>query len=124
MGKRILVIEDDPEMVSLARLFLERAGYEVLSALEGETGLEVLHTEPVDLILLDIMMAGMDGWDVLRAVRANDQWRDMPVIILSARHYLEDEQETSTYAEMYTDYVVKPFVVRDLVEKIGSALKS
>lgn len=124
MGKRILVIEDDPEMVSLARLFLERAGYEVLSALEGETGLEVLRTEPVDLILLDIMMAGMDGWDVLKAVRANEQWRDMPVIMLSARHYLEDEQETSTYAEMFTDYVVKPFVVRDLVEKIGSALKS
>lgn len=124
MGKRILVIEDDPEMVSLARLFLERAGYEVLSALEGETGLEVLRTEPVDLILLDIMMAGMDGWDVLRAVRANEQWRDMPVIMLSARHYLEDEKETSAYAEMFTDYVVKPFAVRDLVDKIGSALKS
>jgi DNA-binding response OmpR family regulator len=124
MGKRILIIEDDPEMINLARLFLERAGYEVLSAVGGEVGLEVLRNEPVDLVLLDIMMPDMDGWDVLKAVRADEQWQDLPVIMLSARHYLEDEEETEAYAHMFTDYVVKPFVVRDLLAKIGSSLKS
>jgi len=122
MGKRILIIEDDHEMISLGELFLRRAGYEVLSALGGEAGLEVLRTEPVDLVLLDIMMAGMDGWTVLEEMRAHEQWRDIPVIMLSARHYLEDEVRTTAHAEMFSDYVVKPFVVRDLLDKIKAAL--
>lgn len=122
MGKRILIVEDDPEMINLGSLLLEKAGYEVLTALGGNAALDVLRTEPVDLVLLDIMMAGLDGWGVLEAIRAHEQWQDIPVIMLSARHYLEDEEKTSAYAEMFTDYVVKPFVVRNLLEKIEAAL--
>ncbi len=122
MGKRILIIEDDPEMIELAELFLQRADYQVLSALGGQEGLEVLRTEPVDLVILDIMMAGIDGWTVLRRMRANQAWQDIPVIVLSARHYLEDEKETAAYAGMFSDYVVKPFAIRDLLNKIKAAL--
>ncbi len=122
MGKRILIIEDDPEMIDLAELFLCKAGYKVLPALGGQAGLEVLRTESVDLVLLDIMMAGMSGWVVLEKIRAHKEWRDIPVIVLSARHYLEDERETASYAGMFTEYVVKPFVVRDLLSKIEAAL--
>lgn len=122
MSNRILIVEDDVEMIKLSSLFLHNAGYEVLSAVGGEAGLEVLRTEPVDLVLLDIMMIGMDGWSVLKAMRSNERWQDIPVIMLSARHYLEDEKETATYAEMFTDYVVKPFSVRNLLEKIKVAL--
>jgi DNA-binding response OmpR family regulator len=122
MSKRILIIEDDPEMIDLAELFLGKAGYKVLSAMGGQAGLEVLRTEPVDLVLLDIMMAGMNGWTVLERMRAHKKWRDIPVIVLSARLYLEDEKETALYAGMFTEYVVKPFVIRDLLNKIEAAL--
>lgn len=122
MSKRILIIEDDQEMINLGDLFLRKAGYEVLSALGGEAGLEILRTEPVDLVLLDVMMVGVDGWNVLKAMRANKDWQDIPVIMLSARHYLEYESEMANYAGMFTDYVVKPFVVRNLLEKIETAL--
>lgn len=122
MGKRILIIEDDPEMIGLGDLFLRNAGYEVLSALGGRAGLEVLRTESVHLVLLDIMMAGMSGWGVLEAMRAHEQWQNIPVIVLSAHRQLRDKKEAVAYAEMVSDYVVKPFVVRDLLKKIKAAL--
>jgi DNA-binding response OmpR family regulator len=73
MSKRILMIEDDREMVTLGKLILEREGYEVLTAYDGAQGLELLQQENgnVDLLLLDIMMTGMDGWQVLTKVKAD-----------------------------------------------------
>ena len=64
----------------------------------------------------------MDGWEVLKAIKESDRHADLPVIMLTARHYLEDESETSNYAGMFDGYVVKPFVVRDLLGKIGDLL--
>ena len=120
MPHQILMIDDDREMVSLGELILRREGFEVLSAFGGVEGLAILERESgnIDLILLDIMMIGMDGWQVLESIKNNDQYRHIPVIMLTARHYLENESETANYAEMYDDYVVKPFVVRDLMGKI------
>lgn len=124
MVKRILMIEDDREMVTLGKLILEREGYEVLVAYDGAEGLEILQREDgnVDLLLLDIMMIGMDGWQVLTKVKADEKLRHIPVIMLTARHYLEDENETATYADKFEYYVVKPFVVRDLLSKIAEVL--
>jgi DNA-binding response OmpR family regulator len=114
------MIDDDREMITLGRLILEREGFQVMSALGGLEGLEILNKgdQPVDLILLDIMMLGMDGWQVLQIIKNNDKLAHIPVIMLTARHYLEDESETSNYAGMFDGYVVKPFVVRDLLGKI------
>jgi CheY-like chemotaxis protein len=125
MSKCILMIEDDREMVTLGRLILEREGYEVLAAYDGASGLELLRQEDgkVDLLLLDIMMIGMDGWQVLTEMKADKNLRHIPVIMLTARHYLEDEDETASYADKFEHYVVKPFVVRDLLEKIAEVLK-
>ncbi len=120
MAHRILMIDDDREMITLGRLILEREGFEVVSALGGIEGLEILNKadQHIDLILLDIMMLGMDGWQVLQIIKNNDKLAQIPVIMLTARHYLEDESETSNYAGMFDGYVVKPFVVRDLLGKI------
>ena len=120
MAYRILMIDDDREMITLGRLILEREGFQVISALGGIEGLEILNKgeQPVDLILLDIMMLGMDGWQVLQIIKKNEKLAHIPVIMLTARHYLEDESETSNYAGMFDGYVVKPFVVRDLLGKI------
>jgi DNA-binding response OmpR family regulator len=119
------MIDDDREMVDLGRLILEREGFKVLSAYGGAEGLEILDKNQgaVDLILLDIMMLGMDGWQVLKAVKTNKKYADIPVIMLTARHYLEDEAETANYAGLFDGYVVKPFVVRDLLGKIHTLLK-
>ena len=120
MTHRILMIDDDREMITLGRLILEREGFEVISAHGGLEGLEILNKvdQQIDLILLDIMMLGMDGWQVLQIIKSNEELAHIPVIMLTARHYLEDESETSNYAGMFDGYVVKPFVVRDLLGKI------
>lgn len=123
MAKRILMIEDDREMVTLGQFILEREGYEVLVAYSGTEGLELLRRETgVDLLLLDIMMIGMDGWQVLTEVKSDEELRHIPVIMLTARHYLEDEDETATHSDNFEHYVVKPFVVRDLLAKIAEVL--
>ena len=124
MRKRILMIEDDREMVTLGKLILEREGYDVVAAYGGAEGLELLQREDagVDLLLLDIMMIGVDGWQVLTAVKADEKLRHIPVIMLTARHYLEDEEQTANYADKFEHYIVKPFVVRDLLAKIAEVL--
>jgi len=126
VSHRILMIDDDREMVTLGKLILEREGFEVLSAFNGTEGLQILGKEAsnVELILLDIMMVGMDGWQVLERIKGEPKFADIPVIMLTARHYLEDESETANYAHMFDEYVVKPFVVRDLMGKINRLIES
>jgi len=117
---QILIIDDDREMVTLGRLILQREGFKVLSTTSGQEGLDILDDkhEQIDLVLLDIMMLGMDGWQVLQKIKGNPKIAHVPVIMLTARHYLEDESETANYSEMFNGYVVKPFVVKELLGKI------
>ena len=123
MAHRILMIDDDSEMVALGKLILEREGFDVLSAYGGKEGLDILYRENnIDLVLLDIMMLGMDGWQVLEKIKHDEKVAHIPVIMLTARHYLEDENKTTGYADMFDGYVVKPFVVRDLLGKINKLL--
>ncbi|MDX1523734.1 MAG: response regulator, partial [Anaerolineae bacterium] len=99
MAHRILMIDDDAEMVALGRLILEREGFDVLSAHGGQEGLEILDREDnIGLVLLDIMMLGMDGWQVLEQIKTNDKHAHIPVIMLTARHYLENEEQTTGYS--------------------------
>jgi DNA-binding response OmpR family regulator len=121
-GERILMIEDDKEMAALGGLILEKEGFVVSTANNGAAGLAVLDEQPVDLVLLDIMMEGMDGWEVLERMRADERWQHVPVIMLTARHYLEDQQETARHAGQYSSYVVKPFVVSELIQEIRNVL--
>jgi CheY-like chemotaxis protein len=121
-GERIVMIEDDEEMIALGELVLARHGYVVLSATNGQAGLKLLREQQADLVLLDIMMDGMDGWEVLEQIRSDDRLVKIPVVMLSARHYLEDEQETARHAGQYMGYIVKPFVVQELVQQVEQVL--
>ena len=125
MAACILMIEDDREMVTLGKLILEREGYKFMSAFNGQDGLKVLtdHKGEVSLVLLDIMLPQMYGWEVLERIKADETTKHIPVIMLTARHYLEDEGETNNYARLFSGYVVKPFVVRELLDKIANVLK-
>lgn len=122
--ERILIIEDDEEMIALGRLILEKAGYQVLSATNGISGLEILESGPTDLVLLDIMMNPMDGWEVLERIKADAKLKQIPVIMLTAKHYLEDIPTTQAHAEQFAGYVVKPFVVSSLLEEIAKVLSN
>lgn len=125
MPAHILMIEDDKEMVMLGRLILEKEGYRVSSAYNGVDGLSILdqNKDNIDLILLDIMLPGMYGWEILEKIKLDETTKHIPVVMLTARHNMEDESETAKYANMFSEYIVKPFVVRDLLNKIATHIK-
>ncbi len=122
--QRVMIIEDDLDTIELLKVILELKGYQPLPALGGKTGLRMLEEEgPADLILLDLMMDDIDGWTVLRTIKADARFAQIPVIILSVRHQLEDLSKTKAHAGMYAGYVVKPFNVRELMSTIEEILK-
>ncbi len=121
--QRVMIIEDDLDTIELLKVILELRGYEPIPAVGGKEGLRRLRQEgPVDLILLDLMMDDMDGWTVLQHVKSDGRFCDVPVVILSVRHHLEDLSKTKAYADMYAGYMVKPFNVRELMAKIEEIL--
>ena len=88
MARSVLIIEDDHNIADLLRLYLEKDGYEVRIAADGLKGMEAFRKEKPDLILLDVMLPGMDGWAVCRAIRAEDK---TPIIMLTAKSETEDK---------------------------------
>jgi adenylate cyclase len=120
---RVMIIEDDPDMIDLLTVILKRGGFEPVSGLGGQEGLRVLREEGADLILLDLMMDDMSGWHVLELVKQDETLRMIPVLIVSARHFLEDPYQTEAHAGLFEGYLVKPFVVKDLLSKIVEALE-
>ena len=119
MGKRILVVDDEPNIVEILRFNLQREGYEVAAAYDGPEGLEKARTEKPDLILLDVMLPGMDGFHVCEELRKTD--RLTPIIMLTAR---EEERDRVMGLELGADdYVVKPFSVRELLARVGTNIR-
>lgn len=115
--KRILCIEDEAEMIDLTRLVLEREGYEVLGAVGGRHGLELIRQEKPDLILLDLMMPDVDGWEVYRQMKADKHLANIPVIVVTARAQSIDKVLGLQVAKV-DDYITKPFGPRELLNSI------
>jgi two-component system KDP operon response regulator KdpE len=114
---RILMIDDDRSLLELLSVYLERQGYEVEAASSGQAGLAAFVDRGADLVLLDVTMHGLDGWQVLRRLRAA---ANVPVIMLTAR---SDEPEILRgFSEGADDYVAKPFSFAQLVARIGAVL--
>lgn len=116
--RRILVIEDDPDIGHLVCLRLDRAGYITAHATDGNTGLRMVHEHRPDLVVLDIGLPGIDGWQVLERIR---DISDVPVVILSARG-LETEKVRGLQSGA-DDYITKPFGHQELVARIGAILR-
>ena len=119
--KKILCIEDEPEMIALIKLILERKGFEVLEAVGGQEGLEVIRREMPDLILLDLMMPDVDGWEVFRQVRADERLKDIPVIVVTAKAQSIDKVLGLHIAKV-DDYVTKPFGPQELLKRVNKVL--
>jgi len=120
--KTILVIEDDEEIIGLLRFNLENHGYRVMTADEGNKGLDFAKKLKPDLILLDIMLPGIDGYEVCRSLRAHEGMEDIPIIMITAR---SEEFDVVLGLELGADdYVTKPFSIRELLSRIKVQLRS
>jgi two-component system alkaline phosphatase synthesis response regulator PhoP len=118
MNELILVVDDEPLIVKLARDYLERAGFRVLSAGEGTSALAIARQEKPDLIVLDLMLPGMDGLDITRVLRRESE---VPIIMLTAR---VDEADRLVGLELGADdYISKPFSPRELVARVRTVLR-
>lgn len=120
MPHKILVVDDDADIRDLVLTKLESSGYEVETAGDGVTGLELASNNEYSLIISDIMMPGMSGVDLVRAMRAADPPVTVPVILLTAKNQERDIE--SGFAAGITDYVVKPFSPRELAARVAGIL--
>ena len=116
--KKILVIEDEAELVKVLRSYLEQAGFEVISAYRGDTGLETWKSIQPDLVILDLNLPGMDGLDVARTIRRQD---DTPIIMVTAR--VEETDRLIGLELGADDYVTKPYSPREVVARVRTVLR-
>jgi len=121
MPQRILVVDDDRQIVRLVRSYLEQAGYEVLVAYEGESALHAIRSEKPDLVVLDLMLPRRDGWEVTRIVRGDKHLAGTPIIMLTAR--VEDTDRIEGLELGADDYVPKPFNPREIVARVRAVLR-
>lgn len=120
-SKVILTVDDEEHILELLKYNLEQNGYQVVQAETGEEALEILDNQPIDIVLLDLMLPGIDGMDVLKYIRKTDKISNLPVIMLTAKG---EEIDTVLGLEMGADdYIGKPFGVHELQARIKAVLR-
>jgi two-component system response regulator VicR len=119
--KRVVCIEDEPEMIDLVRLILGRKGYDVIGANGGIEGLDAVRRERPDIILLDLMMPDMDGWEVYQQIKADPELKHIPVVVVTAKAQSIDKVLGLHIAKV-DDYITKPFGPQELLESIEKIL--
>jgi two-component system response regulator VicR len=120
-SKMILCIEDEPEMIDLIRVILTRRGFEIRGANGGKEGIEIIRTEHPDLVLLDLMMPEMDGWEVYQQMKADETTKNIPVIVVTARAQ-SIEKVLGLHIAKVDDYIVKPFSPQELLTSVEKVL--
>lgn len=119
--KIILCIEDENEMIDLIRLILTRRGFEVIGATSGASGLEIIRDTRPDLILLDLMMPEMDGWEVYQQIKSDEASQNIPVIVVTAKAQSID-RVLGLHIAKVDDYITKPFSPQEILDSIESVL--
>ncbi len=119
--RRILCIEDEPEMIELIRLILGRKGFEVSGAAGGEEGIYKVKRDKPDLVLLDLMMPFVDGWEVYQQMKLDDATKDIPVIVVTAKAQSIDKVLGLHIAKV-DDYIAKPFSPQELMNSVERVL--
>ncbi len=120
-GKVVVCIEDEPEMIDLVKLILSRKGYQVVGAMGGREGLDAIQNEKPVLVLLDLMMPDMDGWEVYQKMKADDRTKNIPVIVVTAKAQSIDKVLGLHIAKV-DDYITKPFGPQELLESVEHVL--
>ena len=120
MGRKILIADDEPNIVAALEFLLQRSGFEVHVARNGDEALKLIGTHRPDLVLLDVMMPQRSGYEVCQRMRENEDWRHIKIVMLSAKgRDVEVNKGLSIGADLY---VTKPFSTRELVAKINGLL--
>lgn len=120
-AKRIIYIEDEQEMIDLVRLILSRKGYQVKGAIGGQEGLDLVRAESPHLVLLDLMMPDMDGWEVYQQMKAGTTTRGIPVIVITAKAQNIDKV-LGVHIAKVDDYISKPFSPQQLIDSVERVL--
>ena len=120
MGKQVLIADDEPNIVTALEFLLQRNGYEVSIARNGDEALKLIEQNRPDLVLLDVMMPLRSGYEVCQAVRAREDWRHIKIVVLTAKGREADANKgLALGADLY---ITKPFSNRDLIAKINGLL--
>jgi two-component system response regulator VicR len=119
---RIMVVDDEPDLLEVVRLILESDGYQVVTAGSGQEALDRMEKEKPDLVLLDIIMPKMDGWEVFSRIKADPKTTDIPVIMLTAKDQRIDKL-IGLHVVRVDDYITKPFGRAELLERIKRVLQ-
>lgn len=118
---RVVCIEDEQEMIELVKLILSRQNIEVVGALGGQEGLQKIEEVTPDLVLLDLMMPEMDGWEVYQKMKASETMRDIPVIVVTAKAQSID-RVLGLHIARVDDYITKPFGPQELLESVQKVI--
>ena len=119
--RKVVCIEDEPEMIDLVKLILGRKGFDLTGAMGGREGLEVVRRVKPDLVLLDLMMPDMDGWEVYQQMKADEDLMKIPVIVVTAKAQSIDKVLGLHIAKV-DDYVTKPFGPQELLQSVERVL--
>lgn len=119
--RKVVCVEDEQEMIDLIRLILSRRGFEVLGANGGVRGLELIRAEKPDIVLLDLMMPEMDGWQVYQQLKADPATEHIPVVVVTAKAQNIDKVLGLHIAKV-DDYISKPFSLQELVDRVEAVL--
>lgn len=120
--RNIIYIEDDQEMIDLVSMVFNRREYKITGAISGRKGLDLVLSNPPDLILLDLMIPDMDGWEIYQHLKSLETTKNIPVIIITAKAQAIDRVLGLTIAKV-DDYICKPFRPQDLMESIKKVLE-
>ncbi|MFT4744740.1 MAG: adenylate cyclase [Nitriliruptoraceae bacterium] len=118
--KRVLIVDDEPDVLLLCRVNLEFEGYHVTTAADGQEGLATARSLQPDVVLLDVMMPKMDGWQVLEAIKADEVISDIPVVMLTAK--VQDEDQIRGWSAGAAEYITKPFSPLSLSQVIAGVI--
>jgi len=120
-SKRVIYFEDDKDMVELVRIILGREGYQVEGVTEGQAGIKAVQQSSPDVVLLDLMLPDMDGWEIYRQLKHDQSTADIPVIVITAKAQSIDKVLGLEIAKV-DDYISKPFRPNELVDRVKQVL--
>ena len=121
--KKVVCIEDELEMIELVKLILGRNKFDVIGAVGGHEGLQKIAENKPDLVLLDLMMPEMDGWEVYQKMKASEDMRDIPVIVVTAKAQSID-RVLGLHIARVDDYITKPFGPQELLDSVERVIRS
>lgn len=124
MAHTILIVEDDREFAKLLAIMFEKQMYRALIASDVQSALQQLEAQKIDLIVLDLMLNGPSGWELIDQLQSRPGWKTIPVIITTARHQSAEYQRVDAHRYGFVYYMTKPFLIPDLIARVEEVLSA